>query len=286
MQLRVDKSLVGRWATGVTMPSAQNLARLTALVAARSAGFSMLDWEQPLPVIAERLGVGQRLPAAPPQLTSTEMAAPPMRLEPATQPLRFGPIADLGPELRLTTARRGPAYEGIFRNTRPFSDVPGKFLYDYCLTRMEPEGLITWTRCIGSVAVIAHYLTLHSQIFISGREVSTGLPVFGIVNGSNGGKVTRYEGIMLYSAHDALHTPFATPFISERLADLTQDRAADEARFAEFAQHAGLAPDGAVPPDVRAHLLKDIGPAAFAMGGELMMRMPPDTSMSLSHIPT
>ena len=44
-ELRVDKSLVGRWVAGSVTPSAHNLANLTLLIAAKCDGFSMLDWE-------------------------------------------------------------------------------------------------------------------------------------------------------------------------------------------------------------------------------------------------
>lgn len=271
--LAVDKSLVGRWVTGVTVPSAHNLARLTGLVAARRPGFSLLNWEDGIDALGALVGVERRQMALRPGNGS------------ASSPL-FGPLADLEAETLARTLRRGPAYEGIFRNTRPFSDLAGKFLYEYAMTRMEPDGLYTWSRSLGNISVISRFIALHSQIFIAGKEVTTGLPVFGIVNGSNGGKVMRYEGILLYAAHDGLHTPFATPFIADRVADLTGDRVADEALFATFAEQAAIAPDGDVPPDVRAHLLKDVGPSAFAMGGELLMRMPPGKSMALSYIPT
>jgi transcriptional regulator with XRE-family HTH domain len=42
-QLGVDKSIVGRWATGAVQPSAHNLSRLTGLVAGRVDGFITLD---------------------------------------------------------------------------------------------------------------------------------------------------------------------------------------------------------------------------------------------------
>ncbi len=271
-QLGGDKSLVGRWMTGGTMPSAHNLARLTAMFATHRPGFSLLDWERELDDIGDLVGVPRRYPAV-------------RRREDAQWPVLFGPLADLEAETLATTERRGPAYEGIFRNTRPFSDMPGKYLHDYVFTRMEPDGLTTWTRCIGRISVKSRFIALHSQVFFAGKEVTTGLPVFGIINGSNGGKVVRYEGILLYSAHDGGHTPFATPFISERVADLTGDREADEARFAELAEQAGIVPEGQVPPEIQAHLIKDVGPSAFAQGGELLLKLSPGNSLAMSYIP-
>ena len=42
-ELGVDKSLVGRWVSGAVKPSALNLERLTAFVARRQPGFTLLD---------------------------------------------------------------------------------------------------------------------------------------------------------------------------------------------------------------------------------------------------
>src|ERR1700733_85997 len=56
-ELKVDKSLVGRWAAGTVTPSAHNLAGLTGLIAKRLPGFSLLDWDLGIAGLAERLGV-------------------------------------------------------------------------------------------------------------------------------------------------------------------------------------------------------------------------------------
>lgn len=44
-ELGVDKSVVSRWLNGANAPSGHNLSSLTAVVAARFEGFTMLDWE-------------------------------------------------------------------------------------------------------------------------------------------------------------------------------------------------------------------------------------------------
>ena len=56
-ELGVDKSLVGRWASGTVTPSAHNLENLTRLVAQRRAGFTMLDWDRSLDGLAQVFGV-------------------------------------------------------------------------------------------------------------------------------------------------------------------------------------------------------------------------------------
>src|SRR5688500_13314749 len=55
--LQVDKSLVGRWASGTVRPSDHNLANITRLVAQHIPGFTMNVWERDLAGFAERIGV-------------------------------------------------------------------------------------------------------------------------------------------------------------------------------------------------------------------------------------
>lgn len=261
VRLRVDKSLVGRWVTGKAMPSAHNLSRLTALVAERAGKFSMLDWEADLPDVARLVGVEPKLLGQAPRPRSIGHGLP-------------GLFASMALEGGQTTVRRGPAYEGFFRNTRPCSDIPGRFLHDYLMNRMEDDGLYSYTHCIGKIYVEARMICLHSQLFIVGVEALGGLPMFAIVNGVNGSKAETYEGLMLYAALDFGNTPFASAFVAERIADLSGDRAADEAFLAELAPKAGLAPVGAVPPDLEAHLQREFGPAAHAAGQDMLLCMP------------
>ena len=126
---------------------------------------------------------------------------------------------------------------------------------------------------------------MRNQMYVHGLDLSSRLPFFAIINGSNGGKVTRYDGLLLYAAHDGVCTPFATPLVAERIADLTGDRDADDAKFAEISRQAGLAPEGSISPEVRAYLMRDIGPSAFALGGQLLMSLPPGRSLAQAELP-
>ena len=51
-ELGVDKSAVGRWASGAATPSAHNLAQLTGLVSGKVKGFTSLDWDRDLASLA------------------------------------------------------------------------------------------------------------------------------------------------------------------------------------------------------------------------------------------
>ena len=52
----VDKSLVGRWVAGSVSPSPHNLEKVTAALARRSPGFTMLDWDRPFDAFAAHFG--------------------------------------------------------------------------------------------------------------------------------------------------------------------------------------------------------------------------------------
>ena len=274
VELRVDKSLIGRWATGKAIPSAHNLSRLTGFVAERTGKFSMLDWERELPDLARLIGVDTEIGLAGLLLPSAS---------PATS--AAGPLATLMADSLPGIARRGSAYAGFFRNTRPCYDFPGKFLVDYVMTWIEDDGIHCLTRCIGNIFVDARILPLHSQVYIVGVEKLSRLPMFCIVNGVNGSRADRYEGILLYSALDPAYTPVASPFLAERVAELSGNQTADEAFFAELGKGAGFAPEGSVPPDIAAHLQRDVGPMAHAAGGDLMLHMPLSRSMTRSALP-
>src|SRR5512139_2238360 len=52
----IDKSVVSRWASGVQMPSDQNLTLLTEVVGERRPGFGRGDWDLSSRAFAARLG--------------------------------------------------------------------------------------------------------------------------------------------------------------------------------------------------------------------------------------
>ena len=98
--------------------------------------------------------------------------------------------------------------------------------------------------------------------------------MFGIFNGSAALKVTALDGIMMTAIFDAGRTPTATAMVFERIGDLTGDVEADDREFAAIAQRDPMAPEGSVPEALRAHLVRDIGPAQLALGGDWLLRMP------------
>ena len=263
-ELGVDKSVVSRWVTGAVQPSAQNLALVTGLVAKRVPGFTSLDWDRDIDSLTERLGaspVGAPLQAAAPS----------------------GPIGvpfDIMDLVLATTALRGSAYEGFFRSSRPLAVEPSLVVHDYGMIRMEANGLLSLSMITGGVRTGAWMLPVHNQLFCIGVERANGSPVFGIFNGVGSIKVSVMDGLTLTSVLDAGRTPTASPIVTERIGDLSGDRDADDATFAAMISLQPTHRMDEIPAELRAHLMRDIGPEAAKLGGDWLLRMPISRSFS------
>ncbi|MEJ0064838.1 MAG: helix-turn-helix transcriptional regulator [Caulobacteraceae bacterium] len=253
-QLGVDKSAVGRWVTGTTVPSNHNLAQLTALVSARVEGFTSLDWDKDLDGLAEALGVARRPARAP----DTGDGLP----------------AALVEQSLLTTRLRGSAYAGIFRSTRPYAQHPGLFVHDAVMIRPTDGGHLEYQMSAAGVVVSGRVMLLQNQLFCFGGELTSGSFAFAILNGVSTVQAGALDGLLLYCALDPGRTPTATPAIYERVCDLTGDRAADDARFEALSGEPSVAPEGVVPKAIRDHLVRDIGPGHLAAGGDWLLQAP------------
>jgi transcriptional regulator with XRE-family HTH domain len=255
-ELGVDKSAVGRWATGAATPSAHNLAQLTSFIGRKVEGFNSLDWDRDLDGLAAALGLTRRDSQAAGAVTTESL---PLSL------LEQG---------RLNSRLRASAYEGLFRSTRPYAQVPGGFVHDCVMIRAEPSGHLGFRMASGGVSVEGWVLLLQNQLFCVGGELTSGSLVFAILNGVSTVQAGLLDGLILFCALDPGRTPTATAAVYERIADLSGDRAADEARFMAFAAEPMMAPEDTVPEALRAHLVRDIGPEQLASGGDWLLRSP------------
>jgi transcriptional regulator with XRE-family HTH domain len=267
-ELGVDKSVVGRWVTGAVAPSAHNLAKLTALVSQRSPGFSVLDWEKDLPDLAIALGVK----AKNPQINGEHVFGDGLPL-------------NLLDHSAATTRMRGPAYEGFFRSLRPYAQHPGKFIRDHIMVRREPNGLLSFAMLSGGVEVEGWVMLLQNQVFCIGSEMTSGSLVFAIFNGVSTLQAGRLDGIILSCALDTTRTPTATAVVIDRIGDLTGDEVCDRACLEDLAAPEPVADDDQLDPVLVSHLLRDIGPAELARGGDLLLRMPLVRSLSRGLLP-
>ena len=256
--LGVDKSLVGRWASGAVTPSAHNIENLTRLIAARRPGFTMLDWDRDLDGLARVFGIEHAPSAAP----ARPAEAPP----PGGLPL---PGLDVA---RMFTERRGAAYEGFWRSTRPSIAMPGKLFHDFGMIRRGRDGLLEFKMGGSGLLFDGWMMPIEGQLVAILFDTVGQTPVFLIFNGVVLHKAMQLDGLILAAALNAARTPSAYPVILERMEDLSGDRAADDARCEELLQLDTLATDETASEQIRNHLIRDIGPKAVEAGtGELYL---------------
>jgi hypothetical protein len=260
-ELGTDKSVVGRWVAGRVQPSAHNLTRLSGLIARRVESFTALDWELPISDLAVLLG------ASPEVALHVAGRGDTVRLPLVT-------------ESRATTTRRGGAYEGIFRTTRPYAQRAGQFMHDMILIQRDDDGDLRFLLVNSGVRVEGIVLLLQNQLFIVSAEQTSGSFAFAILNGVNTVQAGVLDGLMLWCSLDAERTPTASAVLLERVADLSDDAAADEARFAELCADDPVIPQGALAPAIVDHLTRDIGPSQIAAGGDWLLSLPLSRSLA------
>lgn len=258
-QLGVDKSVVGRWVAGRVQPSSHNLARLSAYIATSVDGFTTLDWERPISGLAQKLG-----------------ASPEVAQQAPADMVRLPLVS----ESRVTTQRRGGAYEGFFRTTRPYAQYPGRFMHDIIRIRRGDEGDLRFLLLNGGVRVEGVVLLLNNQLFIISAEHTSGSFAFGILNGVNTVQAGVLDGLLMWCSLDAARTPTASAILLERVGELTGDDAVDDALFDKLCAQDSLAPEGSLAPEIVAHLTRDIGPSHIANGGDWLLNLPLSRSLA------
>lgn len=268
--LGVDKSLVGRWASGAVMPSQHNLSNLTQLLASKRPGFTMLDWDRDLESLAQQFGV--EAPPRPAPVSGRDTA------ERRTEDLTL--LAPLLDQARLATERRGKAYEGFWRTTRPSVMMPGQFFHDFGMIRRSPSGMLDFRMGGSGLLWEGWMLPAEGQLFVILYDTVGLTPVFLIFNGVPLPKAELLDGIVTAAALDAARTPSSYPIILERVGDLTGDREADDARCQELLNQDTRAPVDGLPDNIKRHLLRDIGPEAAARGGPLLLLAPATGSLT------
>lgn len=262
-ELKVDKSLVGRWVAGSVTPSAHNLTALTALVAGRKPGFSLLDWDLTLGGLAERLGV---------ELVLEKQAS-------SEAEIGIGFPARLIETARNETARRGHGFEGIWSSKRISFTRPGEFLHDVIMIRKR-DGILQMRWGNSAYECRGPLLQLAGQLHGVLVDESDDSILFCLLNGVNMPQVDVMDGIFMAIAKDGPQTPGAATCLMERAHDLTGDEAQDAMRYDEMKRAAFLWDRSQISPGEYEHLLRDIGPKAFADGGDLFLRAPLVRSLS------
>jgi hypothetical protein len=257
----VDKSLVGRWASGAVTPSEHNLANITRVIADLHPGFTMIDWDREPEGLAGVFGI---------DITAIRNPTPIPAAEPSA-PLDGLPIPGMS-ESRMITARRAAAYEGFWRTTRPSMIMPGRFFYDHGMIRRDATGLMKMSMGGDSLLFEGYLVPAEHHLYVVLTDTVGHTPVFIILNGVALQKAAMLEGLVLASALDAGRTPTAHPLVMERIGELSGDVEADDAHFREILAKDPVVPEGALSDELHRHLLRDCGPSAAATGGDLMLR--------------
>ena len=252
--LGVDKSLVGRWASGAVRPSDHNLSRITGVVAERFPGFTALDWDRELGDFAQRLGLDAS-------------AARGEQLLPEGQGLSLEFID----HARLSTMHRGGAYEGFWRTLRPSILMPNTIFQDHGMIRLASNGLLE-VRMGGAGLTFKGWMMLsEGNLFVILHDSVGQTPLFLVFRGVPLPKAEALEGILLMAALNAARTPAAVPIMLERLGDLSGDREADDARHAEMLLQPPTVDKDTVSEATHAFLMRDVGPVAAMSGGDMFL---------------
>ena len=263
-EIGVDKPLVGRWVSGAVHPSPRNLERLTVWIAGYSAGFSLLDWDRDIGDLAKRFGV----PAA---------VAKRMRPDEILEPLLAPALID---DARDNLVRRGWAYEGFWRTTRPSGLFPGKFVREHMMLSCNGSSAMVVAMGSTGVRLDGYAVLFENQMFVFVADSKSSNLSFGVLNLVTRLKAEVLDGLSLTRLADSSGSPVAAPILLERVGDLSGDEAADRVTFEKLCTQSALVGPEAVPDDVRHHLCRDIGPTAFANGGEMLLVMRAADSMS------
>jgi hypothetical protein len=262
--LQVDKSLVGRWVAGSVRPSGHNLSKITALVAERVPGFSMLDWQRDVRSFAELIGA------------DPDLAVPPAAPTPAGLPLKCLEQA------AIDTRRKGAAYHGFWRSIRPSVVMQGTIFHDYGMIRPASNGLLE-VRMGSSGMVFDGFAYLGEGNFFAILSDNVGCtPLSFVFRGAPLTKAVLLDGLLAFAAFNATRTPAAIPLLLERIGDLSGDEEADARACDALLLRESLSQEGEVSEEIRSHLFRETGPAAASKGGSLFLTAPGTFSHGVS----
>jgi transcriptional regulator with XRE-family HTH domain len=260
--LGVDKSLVGRWLSGAVHPTEHNLARLTALVGARDPAFRLADWFGDAAGFAERFGL-----AAPPP--------PPSGLDPLAE--FFGPFLD---RARGEALRRGSAYEGFWRSSRPSLLMTERLFHDYALIRCAANGLLEIRIHGAGLAFTGWALPGEGNLFGWLQDPVGMTPMSLVFRGVTLPRAMVLDGLLMLAGLDPSRTLGALPIVLERVGDLSGDSAADDARCNALGEEGPEPLEPLGEEILRARIFRDTGPATIARGGPAFLSVGAQDSLS------
>jgi hypothetical protein len=271
--LSVDKSMVSRWLGGTARPSTQNLERLTRLISARCPGFSLLDWDSDIEIFNRRLGLGGRdvpAPAATAPLAGPVPAA--RKCHPGQLP--FGSLDAAA----LETARRATAYAGRWYVTRLSGSGDMKAYREYAMIRPDGDGL-RFEHYLGTHWLMGWLIVSEGTLYAFVSDSGDGSYAYYCLHGVVGPKAHRLDGVTTSVGGHRATTPFSQVIVLERAGDLEGDDA-DDAWGDEGRANWGEIALDALSPELRTALAPDCGATVAASGGEAVLRVPMERSLT------
>lgn len=254
-EARVDKSLVGRWARGLVMPSEHNLAVVTEILARRFPGLTLESWSLPMEAFASRIG-GAPSPAF--------VRTPPPAL-PADLPeldSRSGYLLSRTFAVSRTSMGRDRWNGlGVYLGFRHGLAMGGRLICDLYVVWREDEDLRF--RQFGiSFGHEGHAIVLRSQVYMMGENVDVNNSLYlAILVGVQGSRAIRMDGIMLTVAgHHRLNSPAATTIVLQRIADLPATLACPDRTLIErmLSRIKTIVAEDALKPHIAADILAAI----------------------------
>jgi len=216
-------------------------------VATKRPGFSMLHWDAGAEALLAFMGgMATAAVAQPPTL---EMMGLPM------------PGLD---EARAVAGRRQSVFEGFWRTVRCSLIVPGKLVHDHGLVRRNANGLLEFWLGSSGARFEGWMLPLQGQVFVVLSDSARDTQLYAMLSAVGLPRGEMFDGIILAPALDVARTPTAVPVIVERIGELSGDIEADDARCRELQAQDATADESQISPELKAHLLRDVGPLAPA----------------------
>ncbi len=260
--LAVDKSLIGRWISGAVHPTEHNLARLSALVASRLAEFRLSDWFLDPGSFAARFGLPEPAP------------------DPVTGDFGAALLGEFLGRSREEASRRGAAYEGFWRTTRPSLLMTERLFHDYGMIRRSENGLLEVRMKGAGLGFAGWVMPSEGNLFAILQDPVGMTPMALMFRGVALPRATVLDGLLLLAGLDATRTPGVLPILLERICDLSGDRAADDARCDALGEEEAQPAEPLDPESVKARIFRDSGPLATARGGSAFLSVEAKDSLS------
>jgi hypothetical protein len=284
VEASVDKSLVGRWARGIVVPSEHNLAIVTKILARRFSEFDLTSWQMPMEAFA--LSIGGPFPPA-----SSPPGALPPEASAAVAPVPRNFLARSFAESAATMGREGRNCLGVYLGFRHGLSMGGRLICDLYVIWREGDAL-----CFKQFGVAFGHggpvYVLRSQVYLIGDDLDViNSLYFAILIGVLGGRAVRMDGIMLTVAgNHRLNTPSSTAIVMQRIADLPSgDGCPDPPLLDRLVQRVKILVAGndfrsLIAPEILTAISTPVGVQHPDGAAEPTLRIAPERSLSRSEI--